>query len=97
MTREETLRILRSHWEPLQDQFGVRSLSVYGSIAHDEASAASDVDLLVEFNGPAGYFQIGRLQQFLEEILGCNVDLNTPASLRESIRQQVHSEAIRVD
>jgi uncharacterized protein len=50
MKRDEVLAILATHREPLQ-KLGVRSLSLFGSVARDEAGADSDVDLLVEFNG----------------------------------------------
>ena len=44
------MRILREHRAEL-DAMGVRSLSIFGSVARDEAGPESDVDLLVEFDG----------------------------------------------
>jgi len=32
----------------------------------------------VEFNRPVGYFGLFALQDYLEELLGCPVDLGTP-------------------
>jgi predicted nucleotidyltransferase len=52
------------------NQFGVKSLALFGSVARDEAGAASDVDLLVEFDRPTGYFGLVRLQLFLQQLLG---------------------------
>lgn len=96
MTRDDVLRILRDHHDWLRAEFGVASLSLYGSVARDQAMAASDVDLLVEFERPAGYFELERLQSYLEQLLGCSVDVNTSRSLRRSIRDQVIREAVRV-
>jgi predicted nucleotidyltransferase len=96
MKREEAVRILREHAEELRGQFGVRSLALFGSVARDEAKLTSDVDLLVEFNRPTGYFGLVRLQLFLEQLLGCQVDLGTPGSLRPTMRQRIDKEAIRV-
>ncbi len=97
MTSGELRRILRNHCDELHDDFGVRSLSVYGSVARGDASDTSDVDLLVEFDRPAGFFQLERLQAHLESLLGCDVDVSTAASLRNAIRQRVAAEAIRVN
>jgi len=96
MTRDETLRILRANWKQLQEQFAVRSLSIFGSVARDEATDGSDVDLLVEFDRPTGYFGLVRLQLFLQDLLGCGIDLGTSGGLRPALRQQVAKEAIRV-
>jgi len=96
MKRDETLRILRDNWTGLRMQFGVRSLSIFGSVARDEATDASDVDLLVEFDRPTGYFGLVRLQMFLQDLLGCGIDLGTPGGLRPALRQKVAKEAIRV-
>jgi predicted nucleotidyltransferase len=96
MSRDEALRILRSNWDELQRRFGVESLLMFGSVARGDARGASDVDLLVEFDRPTGYFGLIRLQMFLQELLGCDVDLGTAGSLRPSMRQRVAREAIRV-
>jgi predicted nucleotidyltransferase len=48
MKRDEVLRILAANRERFKD-FSVESLSIFGSVAKDEASDASDVDVLVHF------------------------------------------------
>ena len=48
MEREKTLRILKAQKNELR-KFGVRSISLFGSIARNKARKSSDVDLLVEF------------------------------------------------
>mgnify|MGYP001176781857 CR=1 FL=1 len=80
----------------LTGKFGVKSLLLFGSIARDEASPTSDVDLLVEFNRPVGYFGLFALQDYLEKLLGCPVDLGTPDSLKPYIRERVMRELIHV-
>ena len=58
--------------------------------------AASDVDLLVEFDRPVGYFGLFALQDHLESLLGCKVDLGTPGSLKPRIRERMMGECVRV-
>jgi uncharacterized protein len=96
MKRDDVLAILRAHEPRLRSEFGVKSLALFGSVARDAATAASDVDLLVEFDRPTGYSGLVRLQLHLQEILDCAVDLGTPDSLRPTTRTRVEREAIRV-
>jgi predicted nucleotidyltransferase len=96
MNRDIVIYTLQQQNTELSQQFGVKSLLLFGSVARDEANSASDVDLLVEFDRPVGYFGLFTLQNHLEKILGCSVDLGTINSLKPRIRQRVMGEAIRV-
>jgi hypothetical protein len=97
MTRDQALRILSAHRDKLEG-FAVESLAIFGSVARDEATDASDIDVLVQFKKgrPVGLFHFVRLQRFLAGIMGCPVDLVTPEALRQEMRQQVLREAIHV-
>jgi uncharacterized protein len=88
MKRKLVLQILRDHQAELEAR-GVRSLALFGSVARDDAQPDSDVDILVEFDRPVGLFGLVELQNHLEDLLGCKVDLGTPDSLKERIRQNV--------
>jgi len=96
MKQDVVLQILKQKNAELAREFGVKSLAVFGSVARDAATAASDVDLLVEFDRPVGYFGLFALQDYLENLLGCSVDLGTPESLKPAIRERVIGEAIHV-
>ena len=96
MQRKTVIRILKQRSGELADQYGVKSLSLFGSVARDQASASSDVDLLVEFDRPTGYFGLFTLQEHLEELLGCHVDLGTLNSLKPRLRERVMGELVRV-
>ena len=96
MKRNDVLRILQKERQGLIDHYHISTLSVFGSVARDEARQDSDVDILVEFSRPVGLFQFIELQQRLEALLGSKVDLGTPRSLKPRIKEQVLQEAIRV-
>ena len=72
-------------------------ISLFGSVARGDEASGSDVDLLVEFesNAEVGMFEFARLRRELNQILGCNVDLATPGSLRKSMKKDILREAIR--
>jgi predicted nucleotidyltransferase len=86
MRRDRILQTLHKKNAELTTQFGVKSLLLFGSVARDEDTSSSDVDLLVEFNRPIGYFGLFALQEYLEELLGCSVDLGTTDSLKPYIK-----------
>lgn len=95
MKRSTVLQILAEHRTELRQRFGVSSLALFGSVARDEATATSDVDLLVEFDRQIGFFHLSRTQRFLEELLGISrVDLVPRAGIRPAIRAQILREAI---
>jgi hypothetical protein len=97
MKRDQALATLKTERERLQREYGVKSLALFGSVARDEATAASDLDLLVEFDRPTGLLGLFNLQAHLEELLGCPVDLGTPSSLKPRVRQRVLAEVVYVN
>ena len=77
-------------------EYSVKTLGVFGSVARNEQTGQSDIDLLVEFSRPVGFVTFMRLENFLSERLGKQVDLVTSDSLKPVIRQDVLSEVIYV-
>ena len=53
MRRDEALAIIAAHEQELRQHY-VRTLSIFGSTARDEARPDSDVDVLVEFDRQVG-------------------------------------------
>lgn len=88
-------RVLRAHLSDLR-AMGVRSVALFGSVAREQATESSDVDLLVELDGPATFDGFMDLKLRLEDWLGARVDLVTPKSLRSRLRERIEAEAIRV-
>jgi predicted nucleotidyltransferase len=76
--------------------FGVKSLELFGSVARNEATASSDLDFLVEFNGPATFDRYMDLKFFLEDLFKRPIDLVTSRSLKPQLKATVLEEAIRV-
>jgi predicted nucleotidyltransferase len=94
MRRDQVLRLLAEHRDELS-RMGVGSLSLFGSVARDEAGPESDIDILIELGRPMDLFDLGRIQIRLEEILGHRVDLVMPDALRPRLRAAVLAEAVR--
>ena len=66
---------------------------MFGSVLRGTATAASDVDILVDAQPGATLFDLGALQVALEELLGVPVDLLTPRDLPPRFRDKVLAEA----
>jgi predicted nucleotidyltransferase len=96
MDRSTVLDILRAHKPVLMQRFGVVRLSLFGSVSRDNASAGSDVDILVGFDGPATSDRYFGLLFYLEDLLGGAIDLVTEKALRAELRPFVEKEALDV-
>lgn len=66
---------------------------IFGSVLHGDDHEGSDLDLLVDAMPGATLFDLGGLQDELEELLGVRVDLLTPRDLPLKFRAQVLAEA----
>ncbi|ETX00122.1 nucleotidyltransferase family protein [Candidatus Entotheonella palauensis] len=96
MEREHVLRLLAEHKAALMEQFAVSRLALFGSTARDVADLDSDIDILVAFDGPAASKRYFGVQFYLEDLLGCPVDLVTEKALRPELRPYVEREAVYV-
>ena len=76
MDKTDALNLLRRHRDKLA-KLGVAHLSLYGSVARDQANEQSDVDVIVDTSdGRApGLFRLARISDELERILGRPVDV----------------------
>ena len=96
MNRAETLRLLAQHKSELARLFGVSELALFGSVTRGTAQSTSDIDILVSFAGPATSARYFGTQFYLEDLLGCPVNLVTDKALRPELRAYVTREAIHV-
>ncbi|MEW6531892.1 MAG: nucleotidyltransferase family protein [Thermodesulfobacteriota bacterium] len=94
MTRDEILEALAEHREELQ-ALGIKSLALFGSAARDELTDQSDIDMLVDLEGPKGLFGLIRVKHRLEELLNVEeIDLITKEGLHPALRDRILAEAV---
>ena len=96
MRRAEVIAAISAHREDIARRFGVRSLSLFGSVARDEARPDSDIDLVVEFEGPTTFDAHMGLLVFLEDLLGRRVDVVTAKGLKPRLRPLIDQDLVRV-
>ena len=77
----------------LEQNFNVEEIGIFGSYARNEAVEESDIDILVKFKKPIGWEFID-LKDFLEQVLGKQVDLVTEKALKPQMRDTILREVI---
>jgi len=96
MKKQQAIQSLTNSKAELISRFGITRLALFGSTARDTASDDSDVDVLVGFDGIATSQRYFGVQFYLEDLLGCPVDLVTEKALRTELRPHIEREAINV-
>jgi uncharacterized protein len=97
MRRDATLQTLETHLPELRHEFGLRSLSLFGSLARNEAADSSDVDVLVDFDRSVTLFDLVSLQLRLQQVLSVErVDVVIRDSINPSIRDNILRDSIHV-
>lgn len=67
-------------------------LGVFGSVARQQATATSDLDLLVRFGAPKSLFRVVATEDALSELFTRPVDLVTEAALSPYLRDRILAE-----
>lgn len=80
----------------LQTKYNVKTIGVFGSVSRGEEKKSSDVDILVEFSEPVGFFKFIELEEFLGELIGKKVDLVTKKALKPTIGREILKEVVYV-
>jgi predicted nucleotidyltransferase len=95
-TRAEALSILKRYEAEIR-KLGVQHLYLFGSIARDEATADSDVDLFFDYEKEKfGLLELIEVKERLSDLLGRKVDVMTRDSLHKSLRLRIEAEAVSV-
>ncbi|MBN2251163.1 MAG: nucleotidyltransferase family protein [Candidatus Altiarchaeota archaeon] len=81
---------------PVLRKNGVAKAGFFGSFVRGEASAKSDVDILVEFRGRKSLFDLSHLEIELEDTLGRKVDVVTYNSLHPLLKDRILREEVKI-
>lgn len=95
-TRNDLLQILRKVKPELTTRYHVQEIGLFGSYVRGEQDRASDVDILVEFSQPIGFFKFLELEEYLEAALAAKVDLVSKKALKPRIGHHILYEVVMV-
>jgi len=93
-TFEEIKTRLKENFELVSTEYKVKTIAVFGSYVRGEQKEESDVDILVEFYEPIGFFKFIELEDYLSNILGRDVDLVSKKALKPRIGKHILEEAV---
>ena len=93
---DRILADLRKALPELRQRWPIRKLAMFGSVARGDAEPESDLDMLVELNGPVTLSAFLGLEEALSRLAGRKVDLVSRSALKPFIGQHVINEAIPV-
>lgn len=93
MRRADAISVIRAHADELRAA-GIAHVSLFGSVARDEAGPDSDVDLVLEGHPerPVTLFSMARAEAVLERILSRHVDLTAIQGLAAAHRLRARIE-----
>jgi len=94
MIRQETIRQQRDAILALAQRYGAHDVRIFGSVARGDATAASDLDLIVRFDPGRSLFDHGGLLMDLQDLLGVKVDVIDEGGMRPRFRRHVLKEAV---
>jgi predicted nucleotidyltransferase len=91
----ETLQILQTYQPELRRR-GVLHAAVFGSVARGEASAKSDVDILIELDPahPIGVFAYASLQRYIQDLVGGATDVVNRNTLKSFLQDAILRDAV---
>ena len=94
-TRSEYISIIKSFSDVIKSQFGVTSLRLFGSVARDEQTMTSDVDVCIVMK--PNMIQRIQLKHFLENLLGCSVDIiREHKNMNETLKREIERDGIEI-
>jgi hypothetical protein len=88
-------KILTELKPELEKNFHVSSIGIFGSVARNESSSESDVDIVVDFDQPIGISFID-LANLLEEKIETHVDLFSKKGIRPQYLSSIEKEIVYV-
>jgi predicted nucleotidyltransferase len=62
-------KIVKENKVLLTKQFRVKEIGIFGSVVRGEDKETSDVDILVEFVEPIGFFKFLELEALIQKVL----------------------------
>lgn len=75
------------------DKKNIKYIRLFGSHAYGKPNKESDVDLLIDFYKPIGFFELAGIQEHFEKSTGLSVDLVTPGALSPHFKDRVFEKA----
>ena len=91
---DEIKGLIQQHRSALKRQFHVEKIGVFGSYARGDQKKRSDIDFLVTFDKAISLFDHVDLTIYLNDLMGCKVDVIQHDNLRPELRKYVLKDLV---
>lgn len=88
------IELINKNFDELQNRFHVKKIGIFGSAARGTQTEKSDIDIIVEFDEPVGFFTFIQLEDFLSKLLKQKVDLVTKNALKPLLKNTILKETV---
>lgn len=96
-TQNQILNYLKEHKDEFKNKYAISELGLFGSYAHDQQSAESDIDLLYQMSTSENALNnYDAFHKELEEYFNCKVDLVSKKGLRPFFEKAILKDVIYV-
>ncbi|MCP9774937.1 nucleotidyltransferase family protein [Cyanobium sp. HWJ4-Hawea] len=96
ISRDQVVALLTQHLPEWRRLYGIQELALFGSMARNQASENSDVDLCVSLD-PPNPFALVHFQQAVQQQLGRRVDVVTRwPGMNPALMNEIQQDAISI-
>ncbi len=92
MTQEKIREKIHKQLPLLREKYHVKKIGIFGSFVRGEQKKGSDLDILVEFETPIGFFDFIRLENLLSRALRQKVDLVSKRAIKPAVKKEIIKE-----
>jgi predicted nucleotidyltransferase len=93
-TLDEIKQIVAQNKDELRRRYKVREVGVFGSYVRGNQKKGSDIDILVDFDGPVSLLKLVSLENHLADIIGASVDVIPKEDVRPELKQTILREVV---
>ena len=90
-----TINEIKEKTVPIAKEFGIKSMSLFGSYARGDANDNSDVDIFID-KGKMSLISYYMFVQELEKVLNCHVDVVTTGIEDKEFLQQIMIDGVLI-
>ena len=96
MNRDYVLSLLAQYKKNNHDKYGIENIGIFGSVARNEATETSDVDICIKTKIP-DMFMLVHIQEELQNIFQKSVDIvRLRKRMNPYLKKRIEKEAIYV-
>ncbi len=96
--KDDVLKKLEANLPEIRERFGIETIGIFGSVSRGEDTDTSDIDILYTFQkGKSSFRNYAGVVDFLEELLGREIDFVSLECLNPNLKPYVEPDIILIN